>query len=248
MQRQRTFFQDSASVYVLNECSEDRANAYSHPKNYILFGYHLVQRIIRNYGDVLPVIAILAHEFGHQLQFSYGWIREDADTSRDTELEADGWSGFYLALAYASIPNIDMTSALKQFIEIGDYNFNSPSHHGTPRQRASMFIAGFQTALDWLNTIDQNPNQPVPSIVWVNSRISFYREQVVGSIANNFVFKMPRKTTRKTDSILTPNQLKNVALMRKVLSGESAITEFEWPKNWAQRVRSAGELVLSIPK
>jgi hypothetical protein len=139
-----------ATVFPWNDCKG--ANALSLPSGDILYGVGLFQQLVQAYGgDGAPISGVLAHEWGHQIQFTYGWFTSNEPTSRPIELEADAFSGFYMALgesySWGSIDNY--FSAVTSF---GDYNFNNPSHHGTPEERLAAAQLGFQTAYDAIMT------------------------------------------------------------------------------------------------
>ncbi len=96
-------------------------------------------------GDV-GIRVILAHEFGHHVQYELGVFdtgpTDPAEATRRTELMADAMAAYYgthkqgLALNKKRV-----TDALLSFYTVGDCQFNSPGHHGTPLQR--------QRAADW---------------------------------------------------------------------------------------------------
>jgi hypothetical protein len=139
-----------ANVHPWNDCNG--ANALSLPSGDILYGVNLFQQLVTAYGgDAAPISGVLAHEWGHQIQFDNGWSASDEPTSRPVELEADAFSGFYMALgesySWSSIDNY--FSAVTSF---GDYNFNSPAHHGTPQERLAAAQLGFQTAIQAIQT------------------------------------------------------------------------------------------------
>lgn len=91
---------------------------------------------------------ILAHEFGHQLQYTYNLPSKPENTARPNELEADGFAGYYLrkpagfnATSFAAI-----ATASDFAFAIGDYGTTSAGHHGTPPQRRSAVRLGFLLA------------------------------------------------------------------------------------------------------
>lgn len=144
---QRNFFNGiSANVFILNEGSPARKNAYASPNGQILFGYHMFYYTIQTYGE-LPVAGILAHEWGHRTQFSFGWNYAETYIQ---ELEADAFSGYYMALvkqyAWGQIQTY-----YQSVYATGDYNYHSPFHHGTPDQRLAAAYFGVQTAIEALN-------------------------------------------------------------------------------------------------
>lgn len=96
-------------------------------------------------GDV-GVRVIMAHEFGHHVQFELGAFdggpSDPAEATRRTELMADAMAAYYgthkkgLALNKKRVAD-----ALLSFYTVGDCQFDSPGHHGTPLQR--------ERAADW---------------------------------------------------------------------------------------------------
>ncbi len=91
-------------------------------------------------GDVAPR-GILAHEYGHHLQFELGLFDEharDAEATRVTELEADALAGYYLSHPRGERLRQQRVDAfVRSFSEVGDCGFDSDSHHGTPNQRSA---------------------------------------------------------------------------------------------------------------
>lgn len=139
---QRRFFNVPADVYILIEPSPEHRNAYATSDGRILFGYHMHNYTIRKYGE-LPVAGILAHEWGHRVQFQHNWRYSRPEYK---ELEADAFSGFYMGLAkrwaWDQIQNY-----YANVYATGDYNFNSRQHHGTPRERVNAAYLGVRTAV-----------------------------------------------------------------------------------------------------
>ncbi len=88
------------------------------------------------YNDVAPQ-AILAHEFGHQVQYQLNLFEgEGPEATRRTELMADAFSAYYLSHARgASMQWKRVKQFLQVFFNIGDCAFDSFDHHGTPKQR-----------------------------------------------------------------------------------------------------------------
>jgi hypothetical protein len=89
------------------------------------------------YGDVAPQ-AILAHEFGHHIQFELNLFTDEdtPEATRRTELMADAYAAYYLSHARgASMQWKRVKQFLQVFFNIGDCSFESSGHHGTPTQR-----------------------------------------------------------------------------------------------------------------
>ena len=103
----------------------------------------------------VPVF-IVAHEFGHILQYKKGM---QAGGAWQMEPHADYLAGWFLAsrkkgpLPNSPFPGLSASIASKGFeraiaaaFELGDTLFDDPRHHGTPELRATMVVAGYQTS------------------------------------------------------------------------------------------------------
>lgn len=100
------------------------------------------------YEDVAPQ-AILAHEFGHQVQFQLNLFGSEStpEATRRTELMADAYSAYYLSHARgASMQWKRVRQFLQVFFNIGDCSFTSAGHHGTPTQRMAAAEWGYSIA------------------------------------------------------------------------------------------------------
>lgn len=143
----RSFFNGvPANVYILYEPGIEYRNAYASPDGTILFGYHMHYYTIQNYGE-LPVAGVLAHEWGHRAQQTFNW--NDYYRVEHKELEADAFSGFYMALrkqwAWSQIE-----SYYANVYASGDYLYNSNNFHGTPNQRLMAAYKGVQVGVNAL--------------------------------------------------------------------------------------------------
>lgn len=142
---QRNFYNGiPATVYILYEPSVDYKNAYATPEGNILFGFYMFYYTVQVYGE-LPVAGILAHEWGHRVQFTYNWNEYYKPEHR--ELEADAFSGYYMALAKQYAWS-QIQSYYANVYSTGDYFFSDPSHHGTPDQRLQAAYLGVTTAIN----------------------------------------------------------------------------------------------------
>ena len=124
-----------------NPNSTYNAISYSYPRK-IYFGEAIYRAALAK-GQIVPAM-ILAHEFGHQLQYSYNLPSVTENTARPNELEADGFAGYYMrspngynATWAAAGPGFEFAYA------IGDYSTTSAGHHGTPPQRRSATRLGW---------------------------------------------------------------------------------------------------------
>ncbi|MQA98355.1 MAG: hypothetical protein GEV11_28545 [Streptosporangiales bacterium] len=83
--------------------------------------------------------AILAHEFGHHIQFEgdlFDSPLTGPEATRRTELMADAFSTYFLAHPRGQAMNRNrLLAATQTFFEVGDCAFTSNNHHGTPLQR-----------------------------------------------------------------------------------------------------------------
>lgn len=100
------------------------------------------------YGDVATQ-AILAHEFGHQIQFQLNLFSPVAtpENTRRTELMADAYAAYYLSHARgASMQWKRVQQFLQVYYNIGDCQFTNSGHHGTPEQRMAAAMWGYSIA------------------------------------------------------------------------------------------------------
>ncbi|MFF2390597.1 hypothetical protein [Agromyces sp. NPDC058104] len=100
--------------------------------------------------------AILAHEYGHQVQFMHGLIdpsQASAEGTRRTELMADALATYFMVHARGEALNAQRTLGDQlSFYNVGDCRFDSSGHHGTPDQR-------FRSAGWAVMVVDSAPNQ-----------------------------------------------------------------------------------------
>ena len=98
------------------------------------------------------LFTILAHEYAHLYQHNRGWwkfMAEGASTKRALELHADYLAGFYLAQRHTRLPQYDPNIVMTRWLDLGDYSFSAPEHHGTPKQRAAALEAGYLEGNDY---------------------------------------------------------------------------------------------------
>lgn len=96
-------------------------------------------------GD-FAVAYIVAHEYGHQVQHELGLFDESVPTVR-FELQADCFAGTWARSAYDEdrVDRSDLDEALNAALAVGDFEFDSPGHHGTPDERRSAWMSGFES-------------------------------------------------------------------------------------------------------
>lgn len=150
---QRAFFQlPAVSLKYLNDC---QPNAFADPNSKSIYlGVNLINQTLNAYRSqrdafftLLPLYAILAHEFGHQLQFAFGWMNR-GDGVVQEELEADMWAGFYVGLR-GLFSGYQVSQTIEQFYKTGADDFFNPNWHGTSYQRANAFADGIWAAKEY---------------------------------------------------------------------------------------------------
>lgn len=100
-------------------------------------------------GDVAPQ-AILAHEYGHQVQYADGLMRTDLpapEATRWAELMADAYSSYFLTHARGAAMQWKRVQLFgEMFYQIGDCGFAANGHHGTPNQRMRSALWAYSVA------------------------------------------------------------------------------------------------------
>ncbi len=108
--------------------------------------------------DDVALPAIFAHEFAHHIQYEQNYFDElppgadpttvnQAELTRYTELMADALAAYYLTHSRgASMNRKRVEQFLQVFFQIGDCQFTSSGHHGTPIQRMRAAQFGFDVA------------------------------------------------------------------------------------------------------
>lgn len=121
-------------------------NAISYGNGKIYFGEAIFKWAYNRDSSNLINVMIIAHEYGHQLQYAFGLPSVSENTARPNELEADGFAGYYLRRGYGKSTFASIATGYDAAFAIGDNNVNSPGHHGTPAQRRSAVRLGFLLA------------------------------------------------------------------------------------------------------
>ncbi|WP_152185766.1 hypothetical protein [Segeticoccus rhizosphaerae] len=107
--------------------------------------------------------AILAHEFGHHVQFEddlFDSPLSGPEATRRTELMADAFGTFSLVHKRGEAINAKrLLDAERSFYTVGDCSFTSPGHHGTPNQRLKASTWGADVAAS-----QQKQGQIMPSL------------------------------------------------------------------------------------
>lgn len=95
--------------------------------------------------------AILAHEFGHQIQYDLGILKTGMKLtpkiSRRIELMGDAYAAYFLAHAQGAAMQLnDLQQVAEVFYNTGDCDFTVDGHHGTPTQRKAATEWGYNLA------------------------------------------------------------------------------------------------------
>ena len=143
-------------LFMLNDGNQGNAFAttailgnHPYPHGTVVFGMTLMMEEFMKAGPMggradHAMMGILAHEWGHILQFMNVKARPPG---KAMELHADGLAGWYMgmrAMQLAQWNPVDLRTTMLSFFGKGDYAFNDPSHHGTPQERVQAFQGGLQ--------------------------------------------------------------------------------------------------------
>lgn len=85
------------------------------------------------------IAGILAHEYAHVMQIKKG---TSYSSGKLKELHADYMAGYFIGTQ--GFPQNGINAFANDLYSIGDYDFWSPQHHGTPEERVDAMLAGFQ--------------------------------------------------------------------------------------------------------
>ena len=143
MSGQTRFWGLPVPFYLVDDSSTG-ANAFYDPQHdLVALGITMLQSRLEGYGGA-AVQGVLAHEMGHKVQYTL-YPQLFGTWARNTELEADCYSGFYMA--YQGLDWNAANGYLRSTYSVGDYNFTNPQHHGTPDERVAAALLGFNTAV-----------------------------------------------------------------------------------------------------
>lgn len=146
---QRNFFQGvPAEVVILDEQHRLLRNAYASADGKIYMGKYMFYYTVKHYNE-LAVAGILAHEWGHRVQYTFGFDKQLSNP--ELELEADAMSGYYMALNKGFEWN-HIEGYFASTESTGDFAVESPQHHGTPNQRVAAAYLGVQLAIESVDT------------------------------------------------------------------------------------------------
>jgi hypothetical protein len=135
---------DSPNAYATRVVRMARADGTG------LFGQRYLKKWLAwpEHPDV-AVTAVCAHEFGHILQYKLGLkpiILAGQATVKRLELHADYLAAYYAGALKLKKSNYPAAVFATQKYSVGNWNVNSPKHHGTPNERAAAIVRGFEVA------------------------------------------------------------------------------------------------------
>ena len=119
----------------------------------VIIGDGLLQAFDKlGYGDIAPQ-AILAHEFGHHIQYVLGilgkGIKLTPKTSRRFELMADAYAAYFLSHSQGAALKLDKLQQVAEvFFNTGDCDFTIDGHHGSPTQRKAAAEWGYNLTIN----------------------------------------------------------------------------------------------------
>jgi predicted metalloprotease len=90
------------------------------------------------------VAFVVAHEYGHNIQQESGILAGNT-RALPTELNADCLAGTWGHWEYGQgkMDDAGVKQVLDAALAVGDFDFMSPQHHGTPQQRRDAVLTGF---------------------------------------------------------------------------------------------------------
>jgi predicted metalloprotease len=100
-------------------------------------------------GD-FGVALMVAHEYAHNVQREVGLIPDQPIYKViNTELHADCWAGVWMNDSFyaGELEGTDVEEAVATMERLGDYEYTDPTTHGTPEQRASAFLYGYNAGV-----------------------------------------------------------------------------------------------------
>lgn len=115
------------------------------------FAYNLWRGIVRGqqgvtYPGDFGVALVVAHEYAHNIQTELGIGQRLAEEiARPYELQADCFAGTWANSEYyeGRLEAGDPEEAIQTAADLGDLDFLSPTHHGTPEERADAWARGY---------------------------------------------------------------------------------------------------------
>ena len=116
----------------------------------MLLGRNFVTQLLRSIESPDACVAMIcAHEFAHILQFKrrlHERLIHGQHSVKRLELQADFLAGYFAGIRKLERPSFPAAVFATTALQFGDNFVNHYSHHGTPTERASSVVLGFQSA------------------------------------------------------------------------------------------------------
>ncbi|MDQ4049469.1 MAG: neutral zinc metallopeptidase [Actinomycetota bacterium] len=150
---------------VLTGCrhvADDDAALYCPGDDTIYVGQAFAAGVLRGIRDDFPgqqagqgraigdfgVAYIVAHEYGHNVQQELGFFGQGRRlAAKPFELQADCMAGSWGNSVYRAgkLKPGDVEEALSTAKAVGDFEYLSPQHHGTPDERREAWLRGYES-------------------------------------------------------------------------------------------------------
>jgi hypothetical protein len=122
-------------------------------KGTVMLGLPLVKQLMELDDGGAGVAGVCAHECGHVYQFEHGLaatLKDGKPTVAALELHADFLAGYYFSRRKSK--GFDhLLHFLNEVAKMGDFNFKSVFHHGSPQQRAAAADRGYNLGLEGMS-------------------------------------------------------------------------------------------------
>jgi len=130
--------------------ADDDAAFYCTGDDTIYVAQRFASRLAQS-GDAVGdfgVAYVIAHEYAHNVQTELGFFGGGIDQGvKPFELQADCMAGLWANSSYAEgkVTPEDVEEAISTAQAVGDFEFASNQHHGTPDERRDAWLKGFRS-------------------------------------------------------------------------------------------------------
>lgn len=153
----KPYFSVNPGVFTYQEnnafATTERLQNHQYPDGTVVLGTKLISELFGKFANTSHIsmgdhalVGVLAHEFGHIAYFKSG---RPMPNGKKPELHADFLAGWYTGIRATQLPGqVNLQETSKQMFDIGDFDFNSPSHHGTPQERVAAYLSGVKLSIE----------------------------------------------------------------------------------------------------